>query len=343
MAIGWAMIGTGRVHESMVPALKEARDTKLVAVCSRDKARAVAFAKEHGIERAYDSLDELVHDPEVNVVYVASPNALHAEQTIKAAEAKKHVFCEKPMALTLKECHLMIEACQKNGVKLGLGVMYRQHPAHIKAHQFVASGDLGQLILVKAQIELMWRVQQPRWYFEPGMSGGGIVYMAGVHRIDLLRFILGCEISEVSALIGEQPPERPYEETAMAMAKFDNGACGMLNFYMNIPHGTTSLEVHGSKASLYLMDTTALWWGGGGGELLLKSSTGTVRYQYEKTNLYKDEVEDFNRCILEGGQPAGAGIDGLRSAEVCIAMFDSGRQGKVIRLQDLRSSANSKW
>lgn len=336
------MIGTGRVQESMVPALKEARDTKLVAVCSRDKARAVAFSKKHDIERAYDSLDELVRDPQVDVVYVGSPNALHAEQAIRAAEAGKHVFCEKPMALALEECHSMIEACQKNGVKLGLGVMYRQHPAHIKARQLVASGALGQLILAKAQIELVWRVQQPGWYFEPGMAGGGIVYMAGVHRIDLLRFILGCEISEVSALIGEQPSERPYEETAMAMTKFDNGACGMLNFYMNIPHGTTSLEVHGSKASLYLMDTTALWWGGGGGELLLKSDAATVRYQFEKTDLYKDEVEDFNRCIREGGEPAGAGIDGLRAAEVCIAMFDSARQGKVIRLQDLRSSVHSK-
>jgi 1,5-anhydro-D-fructose reductase (1,5-anhydro-D-mannitol-forming) len=91
------MIGTGRIHKWMVPAIKEAKDTELVAVLSRDKARAAAFAKEHGIERSYDSLDDLLRDPGVDVVYVGSPNGLHASQTIKCSEAGKHVLCEKPV------------------------------------------------------------------------------------------------------------------------------------------------------------------------------------------------------------------------------------------------------
>ena len=171
MTIGWAMIGTGRVHRWMAPAIKEAKDTQLVAVLSRDRARATAFAEDHGIERSYDSLDELLRDPEVDVVYVASPNAHHALQTIKAAEAGKHVFCEKPMASTLGECRSMVEACEKHGVKLGLGLQFRQHPAHRKAREIVASGELGQLVFANAQVELPPQ-EVPEWCYERAMAVG---------------------------------------------------------------------------------------------------------------------------------------------------------------------------
>lgn len=334
MTIGWAMIGTGRVHRQMAPAIKGAKDTKLVAVLSRDKARATAFAKEHGIERAYDSLDELLQNPEVDVVYIASPNGLHASQTAKAAEAGKHVLCEKPMAPTVQECRFMVEVCRRHGVKLGLGLQYRQHPAHLKMRQIVASGEMGQLVFANAQVEIppLWA---PDWYYEPGMAGGGAMYMVGVHRIDLVRFILGYEVQEVSAFVGEQSPERPFEDLVVSIVRFANGGYGTLHFSLNIPHGTNSLEVHGSKASLFGIDTTSLWWGGGGGEVLLKSDVATTRYQFQKTDVYRDEVEDFNRCIREGGEPLATGVDGLRAAEVSIAMYESSRQGKTIRIEDL--------
>lgn len=334
MTIGWAMIGTGSVHKKIALAIKEAKDTKLVAVLSREKARAVAFAKEHSIEKAYDSLDELLRDPEVNAVYVGSPNGLHAMHTIRAAEAGKHVLCEKPMAPTLKECHSMIEASKKNRVKLGLGFQYRQHPAHLKAHEIMASGELGHLIFANAQVEIP-SLQAAGWYYEPGMAGGGAICMVGVHRIDLLRFILGREVVEVSAFIGEQPPERPFEEMMVGLLRFDNGGFGTVHFSINIPHGNDSLEMHGSKGSLYCIDTTSLWWGGGTGELLLKSDKVTTKYQFQKPNVYKDEIEDFNCCIKEGGEPLATGMDGLRTAEITIAMLESSRQGKTIRIKDL--------
>lgn len=337
MTIGWAMIGTGRVHKWMASAIREAGNTRLVAVLSRDKARGTAFAKQHNIERAYDSLDELLSDREIDVVYVASPNGLHASQTIKAAEAGKHVFCEKPMAPTLGECHSMLEASKKSRVKLGLGFEYRQHPAHLKAHEIVHSGELGQLVFANAQVEVP-PVQAPGWYYEPKMAGGGVIYMFGVHRIDLLRFILGCEVKEVSAFLGKHPAERPFEEMIVGLLRFDNGAYGTLHFSMNIPHGTNSLEVHGSKASLFCIDTTSLWWGGSGGELFLKSDGATVRYQFQKSDVYKDEVRDFNRCVEEGGEPLATGTDGLRAAEISIAMLESSRQGETIRIEDLRES-----
>jgi len=331
MTIGWGIIGTGRVHKWVAPAIQKAKDSHLVAVLSRDKQRAIAFAREFGIERACTSLGDMLRDPDINVVYVGSPNGLHASQTIEAAAAGKHVLCEKPMAPTVAECRSMIEACRKNGVRLGLGLQYRQHPAHRKAREIVAAGDLGQLVYVNAQVEIppLWT---PGWYYEAGMAGGGAMYLVGVHRIDLLRFMLGREVVEVGAFIGEQPPERPFEELVVGMVRFDNGAYGAMHFSLNIPHGTNNLEMHGNKGSLYCLDTTSLWWGGSGGELVLKRDGSTIKYQFEKTDVYVDEIEDFNRSVVSGGEPLASGNDGLRAAEVSLALFESGRSGKTVKV-----------
>ncbi|MDO8491308.1 MAG: Gfo/Idh/MocA family oxidoreductase [Dehalococcoidia bacterium] len=331
MTIGWGMIGTGRVHKWVAPAIQKAKDTRLVAVLSRDKQRAAAFAREFGIERAYTSLDDLLRDPDINAVYVGSPNGLHASQTIQAASAGKHVLCEKPMAPTVAECRSMIDACRKHGVRLGLGLQYRQHPAHRKAREIVAAGELGRLEYANAQVEIppLWT---PGWYFEPGMAGGGAMYLVGVHRIDLLRFMLGREVVEVGAFIGEQPPERPFEDFVLGMLRFDDGAFGSMHFSLNIPHGANTLEMHGNKGSLYCIDTTSLWWGGSGGELLLKRDGGTIRYQFDKTDVYLDEIEDFNRSVLGTGEPLATGTDGLRAAEVSLALFEAGRKRGTVKV-----------
>jgi len=335
MTVGWGLIGTGRVHRLMAKAIKEAEETKLLAVLGRTRAAADGFAKEYGIERPYGSLDELLSDSEVNVVYVGSPNNLHSMHAIKSAEAGKHVLCEKPMALSLKECWSMIETCQKYGVKLGLGLQYRQHPAHLKAREIVASGELGQLNFVKVQAEIP-RELLPKWYYEPGVSGGGVMQMYGTHRIDLLRFILRREVEEVSAFIGKHTEKRPFEEIAVGMLRFGNDLYGTAHFCLNIPHGTNCLEVHGSKRSLFCINTTSQWWGGGRGELIVKGETNNYQQQFPIPNLYKKEVEDFNRCIKTGGEPAATGMDGLRAAEISIGMFASGREGKKIKIEDLR-------
>ena len=330
MSIGWAVIGTGRVNKMMVPAMKAAKDSRVVAVLSRDKSRAAAFAAEHDIERAYDLLDDLLRDPTIHAIYVASPNGFHASQTIKAAEAGKHVLCEKPMAPTLAECHSMIDVCQRCGMKLGVGFQYRQYPAKQKARDIVTAGGLGRVLFADIKVEVPSH-RIPGWYSEPGMAGGGVTYLAGVHRIDLLRFILGSEVEEVSAFVGAQTPACPFEEVVVGILRFENGAHATLHFGMNIPHGTNRVEVHGSSGSLF-GDTNSPWWGEYSPELLVKSDTVTTRYQFPKTDAYQCEIEDFNHCLKEGGQPLATGMDGLRAAEISLALFESGRQGKAIRI-----------
>ena len=122
MAIGWGIVSTGRHPDTkMAPAINEADGASLAAVMSRDMGRAEAFAQKHGSASACDDLDALLRDPAVDVVYIASPNALHAEQTVRAAQAGKHVLVEKPMALSVDDAQRMIDACDMAGVRLGVG------------------------------------------------------------------------------------------------------------------------------------------------------------------------------------------------------------------------------
>ncbi len=330
MGIGWAVIGTGRVSKMMIPAMKAAKDCQVVAVLSRDKSRAAAFAAEYGLERAYDSLDGLLRDPDIHAIYVASPNGLHAPHTIKAAEAGKHILCEKPMAPTLAECHKMIDACQRCEVKLGIGFHYRQYPAKQKAREIVAAGCLGRVLFADIKLEIPAH-RIPGWYSEPEMAGGGITYLAGVHRIDLLRFILASEVEEVSAFVGARTPGCPYEEAVVGILRFANGAHGTLQFGLNIPHGTNRVEVHGSSRSLF-GDTNSPWWAEYNPELLVKSDRVTTRYQFPKTDAYQCEIQDFNHCLTEGGQPLATRMDGLRATEISLALFESNRQGKAVTI-----------
>ena len=199
MTIGWGIIGIGiHANSYMAPAISKAANTKLVAVCHRSMERAGEFAAKHGVERAYESFEKMIADPEVDVVYVATPNNLHARHTIQAAEAGKHVLCEKPMALTEADCASMIEACNKNKVKLGIDFQLRYHPAHTEAHRLIQVGKIGVIYVVKAQCcrGFMRGHWEGTWRDELSITGAGALSAMGVHPIDLLRFLLDSEVEE---------------------------------------------------------------------------------------------------------------------------------------------------
>ena len=332
MTIGWALIGTGRVHQTMAPAIGAAAGTRLVAVLSRDQQRAAAFAAQFGIAHAHDSLQSLLANPEVDVVYVASPNGLHVAHAVAAARAGKHVFCEKPLALSLDGCRDIRSACRAHGVQLGLGVMFRQHPAHRMARALVADGALGEVVQAQIRLGVAWRDRQPDWYADTALAGAGVLYMAGVHRIDLLRYVLASEVREVSAMVGEHTPQRPWDEWATALLRFDNGVRAGMDLDIRLPNGNSDLEIHGTRGSLVVSGSTTSWWGGSGSELLLKTGAATECHQFDRIDLYRSQVEDFNRAIAEGADPAGDGHDGQACAQICMAMLESSRSGRTLRL-----------
>ncbi len=152
MAFGWAIIGAGMHPDlKLAPAITEAAGGELVSIYSRDRGRAEAFAEKHGASAAHDNLEDLLSDSRVDGVFVASPNSLHAQQTIQAAAAGKHVLAEKPMATSLDDALSMVRACRQHGVTLGTGFELRFHPAHIQTRRQIADGLLGRISMAQAQ------------------------------------------------------------------------------------------------------------------------------------------------------------------------------------------------
>ena len=153
MSIGWAIVSTGRHADTFVaPAIGTAEDTHLVAVYSRERERAEVFAGKHGAQIAYTSLEALMADSRVDVVFIASPNFLHAPYTKMAAQAGKHVLVEKPMAVDLDEAVDMVRTCRAHNVKLGVGFHLRHHPGHREARRLIEAGILGIITLAQAQM-----------------------------------------------------------------------------------------------------------------------------------------------------------------------------------------------
>ncbi len=266
MAIGWGIVSTGRHPDlKIVPAMKLAEGNKIVGVYSRDRKRAEAFGRKHGIPSAYDSLPELLKNPDIQAVFIASPNSLHAGHTKMAAEAGKHVLVEKPMAVNVGEALEMVRTCRRHGVKLGVGFHLRHHPGHLRARQLISEGILGNINLAQAQfffpdqrgvVTLPRRPALSQWWEDPAMTGGAYSIMGmGVHALDLLQCLLAQPITEVAALTDGQTAEKPLEEIAAVALRFRGGAMGTMCCGRRVPDTRNDALIYGTKGRVWLKDT----------------------------------------------------------------------------------------
>jgi len=332
--LGWGIIGTGLHAEHIVsPVLGENSTTKFVAVCDIDKERAQSFAARNGIGQVYTSLEKMLADPELDVLYIATPNHLHAEQTVQAADAGKHVFCEKPMALTVPECESMIEACNRNRVKLCVGFQNRYHPAHIEARRYIQSGQVGVINVAKAQFGRS-HITMEGWRSDPKMAGAGALVGQGIHAIDLLRYLMDTEVTEVFSMTNAEPSRRTLEEMACVMIKFANGTYGTMLCGIVVPRSDNDAVLYGDKAKITCKGTVGM------------ALEGELRVEGESINLamsfpaddpgsmnYVREREDFNRWIAGSSEPDITGQNGLQMVRVINAIVESSQQGRAVKIE----------
>jgi predicted dehydrogenase len=351
MAMGWALVSPGKHAESLVaPAISLAKDTHLVAVCSRNQARADAFAATHGAQAAYTSLEALVADPRVDVVFIASPNFLHAPYTLIAAQAGKHVLVEKPMAVRVAEAVEMVRTCRAHGVKLGVGFHMRHHPGHQEARRLIGEGVLGTITLVQAQMgsgirgrtEIPLEVfqearsgQRSAWWVQPEGVGGAWAMMAmGTHCVDLLHFLLCQDIVEVTALTDGQRRDSPLERLATTCIRFKGGTLGMVCCGNRMPDSKNDATLYGSYGRLVLGNT--LWIALQGSlEVVSDTVNTTVSYPQDALALYTRQVEAFNEAIQHDTEPLASGLDGLRVVQATVAMVDSASTGRAVKIEPL--------
>ncbi len=341
MAFGWGIVSTGlHPDHKIAPAISVVAGAELAAVYSRDQGRADAFAAKHGARAAYNDLDDLLADSRVDAVFIASPNSLHAAQGIRAARAGKHVLTEKPMTTTLEDAVELVRACRAAGVKLGVGFELRQNPGHVLARELVAQGALGRVTLaqgqwgfgVRGQDTFPPRTGRRQWWDDPEAIGGASTMMGtGVHVVDLLRFMLGQEITEVAALTDGQRPERPLEQLAVLSLRFAGGTLGTVVCGRLLPDSRNDFTLYGINGRITGQATI---WEAQQGEV--EVATETVNRTEACPGSYLGnfiaQMEDFQQSVAENRDPAATGVDGLWVVEITLAMIESARTGRAVKV-----------
>ncbi|WP_181307061.1 Gfo/Idh/MocA family protein [Rufibacter sp. XAAS-G3-1] len=228
--IRWGIIGCGDVTEvKSGPAFQKTPNSRLVAVMRRNGEKAQDYAQRHGVPKWYDNAQALIHDPEVDAVYIATPPGSHAEYTLQVAAAGKPVYVEKPMALNYTQCQQMIAACQQANVPLFVAYYRRRLPSFLKVKELVDAGAIGVVRFVNIRLfhpvqenldqnELPWRVQ-------PEIAGGGLFYDLAPHQLDYLDYLLG-PIIAATGQTANQAGLYPAEDLVTAQFKFANGVLG---------------------------------------------------------------------------------------------------------------------
>ncbi|MBL8049874.1 MAG: Gfo/Idh/MocA family oxidoreductase, partial [Anaerolineales bacterium] len=183
--LNWGLLSTARINRALIKPLRASKRTNLLAVASRNIDSAQAYAHEYKIPRAHGSYEDLLNDPDIDIIYNSLPNHLHAEWTIKALQAGKHVLCEKPLALTLDEVDAMISASQETGNVLAEAFMYRHHAQTLKAKEIVDSGVLGKLQLIKGAFSFFLNREHDYRNFKE--MGGGSIWDVGCYPISFTR------------------------------------------------------------------------------------------------------------------------------------------------------------
>lgn len=328
MTLGWGIVGIGRIADgAMAPAISELASCELAAVVSRDEGRANAFAAKHGARRAYTSYEEMLSDPAVQAVLITTPNALHGDQALAACAAGKHVLCDKPLATTVEQAARVVEAFERAGLKLGINFQTRHHACFQETRRLLEAGAIGDVLIVQAEAG-PGRAPLGSWRADTELAGLGTVYNIGVHVYDLLRYLLGAEVSEVAAMFDVGRDAR-LETAALTLLRFDNGALAYVNVNQVVPNYQADIDIYGIKGRIVGDQLMRPWQDG---ELRVLTGEGEKVTPYSNKDMYVRTVENFTNAVLQGGQPNPSGIDGLRSAQITDAIARSARQGKLVEL-----------
>ena len=326
---GFGLVGAAIIsRERMVGAMNESGVATPVAVFSRELARGQAFADELGIPKAYDSLDAMLADPEIDGVYVASTNQRHHAEVLAIAAAGKHVLCDKPLAMSVDEGLEMVEACRRAGVVFATNHHMRNGAAHRAMREVVASGRLGELVAVRVSHGALLPAHLQTWRINDPSAGAGAVMDLNVHDADLVRFILADDIVEVSAMTRNSGMgSDKVEDTSLAVFRTKGGVLGHFQDVFNAPFNRGSVEVHGTQGSLYAIDVLSQ---SSQGTVTLRDKDGQHELPLQHENMYTRGIRQFVGATKGEAEVPSSGLDGLRSLAVALAILESARTGRTV-------------
>jgi xylose dehydrogenase (NAD/NADP) len=317
----WGLLSTARINRRVIPAIRAAEQAELLAVASRDQARAEAYAAEWEIPRALGSYEALLRDPEVDAVYISLPNSLHAEWTVRAAQAGKHVLCEKPLALTVTECDQVSAAAESAGVVVVEAVMYLHHPLLHKARQLVCEGAIGRVTLARGAFSFFLdRLNDVRWRPE---LGGGSLWDVGSYPVSFIRWIAG----EPGQVFGWQTQSSSGVDTAFAgLLHCKDGVLGVFDcgFRQQL---RTQAEVVGTEGALIVDQPYVL---GPESRILLRRGLEEQEIVLPAADAYRCEVEALTAAVLDGADLPLPLASSRANIATLATLYESARRGEPL-------------
>ena len=305
------IIGPGSIADAhLAPAIVKTAGLALHAVLSRDRARAEAFAQKHGAATAHDDLDAFLR--EVDAVVIASPDKLHAQQAIAAAQAGKHILVEKPMATTPEDAHAMVAAARAAGVRLGVAYHLRWHQGHRALAERVRAGALGQLL--HARIQWTYEAKDAsNWRAHPEVGRWWGLAGVGTHCLDFVRWMLreagGCgEVELIHGVISQPKWKTGHDENAVLALRFASGATAEITTSV-LYRSPRRVELYGARGAAICDETLGPH---GGGTITVDGAA----LLFAQVDPYAGEMADFARAIAAGDRCEVDGDEGARNVEL---------------------------
>lgn len=325
----WGIIGIGNiVRSTMAPAMVVEAASDLVAAVSRDQGRADDFAKEFGARFAYTDYDEMLANPEVDAVFIATPNMFHSDQVVAAAGAAKHVFCDKPLGTNVADARRALDACESAGVSLGVNFHNRHLPWVRDVSRLLAEGTIGAIRVIQLQVASGPR-HYDNWRADPVMAGLGSVHNVGVHGLDFLRVLLQSDPVEVMAMFDQVPGSGEVEMLALIQLRFENGVMVQYNANETLRDPLNDIVIYGTEGRMVGKSFTR---SRSDGELAILTDAGETITRYPAPEAHRLSLAAFTNAVLRGEEPNASGLDGLRSAQVCEAIERSARERRLVEV-----------
>ena len=294
MYCNWGILGPGFIAtRAIIPAIQEVSNSRILAVASSNDQRSREVALRFGIERFYSDYQAMLDDPDIDVVYIALPNHLHREWTIRAATARKHVLCEKPLAMNAAECNEMITACQQANVLLMEAVMYRFHPRILYLKQMLLARELGDVRFLHAAFSFNFNA--PDNYRAYKQFGGGALLDVGSYCVNAARWLIGSE--PVSSQVVISYNQESIDLNTSAILRFSEDVSAHIqSSFVAAEHqvievvGTTGAVTAPLAFTAWRDDTTIL---------LIQRGTVFEEREFAPSDPYKRMVEHFTTCVME--------------------------------------------
>lgn len=337
----FGIVGCGVIAPHHAESILATKNGELTAVCDIIEERAVEFAKKYKVEQYYTDYKKMIDEADVDIVCVCTPSGTHGEISVYAANAKKHLVVEKPIEITKEKMDEIIEAVNRNQVKMNSVFQIRTQPALIETKKAIDQGTFGDIILADAYLKT-YRSQayydSAGWRGTWELDGGGALMNQGIHGVDILLWLAG-DVESVFARAGAQARDIEVEDTAVAMVKFKNGAFGVIEGTTSVYPGQPKIfEIHGKKGSVVIKEEAIEVWKVEGNEeekapevKIQRDDTANDPTKFSKVS-HQVLMEDIMDAIENDRSTLIPPEEGRKSVDLILAIYESAKIGKEVRL-----------